>query len=86
METDTSIEITRDTLWYPMRGEPVRIKDMHDKHLLATIRVLRGMSPIGTRFRTPDFRRRQWVNAMANEAYQRGLTLDELTSTEPVHE
>lgn len=51
-----------------------------------TIRVLRNMSPIGTTFKTAPETRRRWINAMANEAYERGLQIDELTEKEPVHE
>lgn len=78
--------ITRDTLWRTREGQLVAIKDMGDQHLLRTIRVLRQMSPIGTRFKTTPERRRHWVNAMANEAYRRHLELDPLEEKEPVHE
>jgi hypothetical protein len=79
-------EITRESIWTTKAGRRVKIADMDDRHLLNTIRVLRGMSPIGTRFTTTEVRRRQWVNAMANEAYDRELELDELTEEEPTHE
>lgn len=69
-----------------MDGHLIAIKDMEDRHLLNAVRVLRNMSPIGTKFKTSDVSRRAWVNAMANEAYARGLQLDPLTEGEPVHE
>lgn len=71
-------EITRDTAWRTRDGRLVAIRDMTDQHLLNTIRVLRRRSPIGTAFKTSGVRRRRWINAMANEAYERGLSLDEL--------
>ena len=79
-------QITSTTEWTCADQRRVRICDMTDQHLLNTIRVLRRMSPLGTIFRTTPERRRQWVNAMANEAYARGLTLDALQEHEPVHE
>lgn len=79
--------VTRDSLWRTKEGRILAIKDMGDQHLLNTIRCLREMSPIGTKIRIHSHaRRRQWVNAMANEAYARGLKPDELTDGEPVHE
>jgi hypothetical protein len=80
------LDITRDSIWLMRNGQRVAIKNMKDDHLLNTIRVLRRMSPIGTQFVTSDERRRRWVNAMANEAYLRRLTIDELQLSEPVHE
>lgn len=79
-------EITRETVWRTKDGMRIAIMDMANSHLLNTIRVLRNMSPIGTTFKTTDERRRRWVNAMANEAYLRGLSLDTLQDGEPVHE
>lgn len=84
LQADESL--TRDSVWTTRDGKRVAIRDMGDQHLLNTIRVLRAMSPVGTKFRTTPERRRQWVNAMANEAYARGLALDELTDGEPTHE
>jgi hypothetical protein len=81
-----SEEITRETFWRCQDGRYVPIKDMEDSHLLRTIRVLRGMSPIGTTFKTDSVRRRNWLNAMANEAYSRGLELDGIRESDPVHE
>ncbi len=78
--------VTRDTLCKTRDGRYIAIKDMDDHHLLSTIRVLRRMSPIGTVFRTTSVKRRRWINAMANEAYSRGLSLDELDPSEPIHE
>jgi len=78
--------ITRESIWTTQTGECVAIKDMTNDHLLNLIRCFRNMSPIGTRLKTKPSRRRQWVNALANEAYTRGLKLDDLTEGEPVHE
>lgn len=78
--------MNRESVWKTKDGQLIAIKDMHDSHLLNTIRVLRDRSPIGTKFTCTDVRRRSWVNAMANEAYLRGLTIDDLTEGEPVHE
>ena len=76
MEDSDLEDITRDSIWTTKDRKKVAIKDMGDHHLLNTIRVLRGISPIGTTFSTTDPRRRRWINAMANEAYSRGLWLD----------
>ena len=72
--------------WRTMDKRFVRICDMADSHLLNTIRVLRGLSPVGTRHSLRPARRMMWLNAMANEAYDRGLTLDPIREGEPVHE
>jgi len=80
-------EITRDSIWQTKDGQRIAVKNLEDSHLLNIIRCFRNMSPHGTKVMpsTPS-RRRMWVNAMANEAYRRGLKLDELTEKEPVHE
>lgn len=79
--------MTRDSTWYTVYGEAVAIKNMSDDHLRNTIRVLRDISPVGIRFTTLDpVLRRDYLNVMANECYARGLGLDELTTSEPVHE
>lgn len=78
--------ITSETEWRTKDGQRVRIRDMTDSHLLNTINVLRGKSRKGTTFKTDDVRRREWLNVMANEAYKRGLTLDEVDGKDPVHE
>lgn len=75
-------EITRETEWLTQDKRRIRICDMGNRHLLNTIRVLRNMSPIGTKFAGTDVRRRQWLNAMATEAYLRHLKIDELTPEE----
>lgn len=80
------VEITRDSLWRTATGELVAVKDMTDSHLLNLIRVFRNMSPLGTRLKALQEDRMRWVNALANEAYARGLKLDELREGEPVHE
>jgi hypothetical protein len=80
------VEITRDSLWRTATGELVAVKDMTDSHLLNLVRVFRNMSPIGTTLKALRADRMRWVNALANEAYARGLTLDELMEGEPVHE
>lgn len=77
---------TSDSIWTTSDGMRVAIRDMSNSHLLNTIRVLRGKSPVGTKFHTDDVRRRQWINAMANEAYARGLTLEEPDEKDPLHE
>lgn len=75
-------QITRDSIWVTRDKKRVAIKDMDDHHLLSAIRVLRGISPIGTTFSTTDERRRRWINAMANEAYLRKLEIDPLSDAE----
>jgi len=47
---------------------------MTDSHLVSTIRMLCGLSPIGTVYRTSNRRRWMWVMALTREAYRRGLT------------
>ncbi len=80
-------EVTRDSIWRTKDGQLVAVKDMKDSHLFNLIRCFRGMSPLGTRVVTKtEARRHDWLNALANEAYARGLQLDDLTETEPVHE
>lgn len=81
------IEITRESKWRTQTGEIIRICDMADSHLLNAIRCLRLISPKGTKVSmSSSQQRRRYLNAMANEAYARGLELDPLTENEPVHE
>ena len=75
-----------ESLWMTRRGEVLRICDMSDEHLLNTIQMLRGRSPIGTRFSTTDVRRRRWINVMANVAYERGLEVPPMDENDKVHE
>ena len=76
----------RDPIWVTRDGLRVPVSQMDDRHLLNTIRVLRGHSPIGTTFRCDDVTRRDWINVMANEAYKRGLLLEGPREGDPVHE
>lgn len=81
------VEITRESIWRCADGHLVAVKDMTDSHLLNIIRCFRQMSPHGTQVaprRGPG--RHKWLNALANEAYARGLELDPLTDGEPEHE
>jgi len=80
-------EITRESLWHTADGRVIKIKDLEDQHLLNIIRCFRNMSPEGTRvYPESPTARRNWVNALANEAYRRGLKVDDLAEGEPVHE
>lgn len=78
--------ITRDSEWVTRDKKRVPICKMDDSHLLNTIRVLRGKSPVGTTWSGDSVRRREWLNAMANEAYARGLQIEEVDDKDPVHE
>ena len=78
--------LTRDSIWTTKDKQRVPICCMTDSHLLNTINVLRGKSPIGTKFICDDVRRREWLNVMTNEAYARGLTIEEVDEKDPVHE
>lgn len=80
LEPDDSLN--SDSIWTCKDGRRIPIGQMGNDHLLRTIRVLRGKSPIGTKFKTSPERRRKWLNAMANEAYERGLQIDPLTEEE----
>ena len=76
----------RDSIWTTSSKKRLPISAMDDHHLLATIHVLRGKSPIGTVWNGDLIRRRGWLNAMANEAYSRGLTIPEVDEKDPIHE
>jgi hypothetical protein len=78
--------ITRDSVWITKEKRHIPIREMDDHHLLNTIRVLRGKSPIGTRLVIDAVHRCEWLNAMANEAYSRGLSVEEVDEKDPVHE
>lgn len=80
-------EVTRESIWRTMDGQRIAVKDLADSHLLNIIRCFRNLSPHGTRVMpNAPTRRRQWLNMLANEAYARGLKLDDLTEDEPAHE
>ena len=78
--------ISRDSVWTTKDLKRIPIYRMTDDHLLNTIRVLRGKSPLGTTWSGDAVRRRDWLNAMANEAYARGLSIEEVDKKDPVHE
>lgn len=78
--------ITRDSVWVTKDRQHVPISEMTNSHLLNTIRVLRGKSPSGTTWSGDAVHRRGWLNAMANEAYSRGLSIEEVDEKDPVHE
>lgn len=80
-------DITRDSIWVTAEGRRIAVKDLEDSHLLNIIRCFRDMSPHGTKVAPLDVEgRMRWVNALANEAYARGLRLDDVAEGEPVHE
>lgn len=85
-EMEAAPILTRESYWRTKDGKKVQVGLMEDSHLLNTITMLRGRSPIGTKFTTSDVRRRMWLNVMANEAYSRGLTIPEVDEKDPVHE
>lgn len=68
--------IDRNTVWVTKDGQKVSIKNMTDIHLLRTIRVLLGESPIETTFRATAERRKQFIQVMCNEAHRRRLSLE----------
>lgn len=78
--------IDQDSVWVTREKQHIPIYKMTDHHLLSTIRVLRGKSPLGTTWKGDNVRRRGWLNAMANEAYSRGLTIEDVDEKDPVHE
>ena len=78
--------LSSDSYWTTRERRRVRVCDMDDPHLLNTIRVLRGKSPHGTKWNGDSVRRREWLNVMANEAYSRGLSIEEVDEKDPVHE
>jgi hypothetical protein len=79
--------ITPDSVWMTAKGDRIRVRDLEDGHLLNIIRCFRNKSPHGTQVypRDPVYRR-EWLNVLANEAYSRGLTLEEPDEKDPVHE
>jgi hypothetical protein len=78
--------LSSDSIWTTKERQRIPIYKMGDSHLLNTIRVLRGKSPIGTTWSGDNVRRREWLNVMANEAYSRGLSIEEVDGKDPVHE
>ena len=78
--------ISSESYWTTRERQRVRVYDMADSHLLNTIRVLRGKSPLKTRWSGDPVRRREWLNVMANEAYRRGLRIEEPDEKDPLHE
>jgi hypothetical protein len=75
-----------EPVWVTREKRRIPVREMGDNHLLHTITMLRGKSPIGTRFICEDVVRRRWLNILANEAYDRGLAIDALDGKDPVHE
>lgn len=67
-------ELFGEMTWTTQDGRTYRISAMTDSHLYNTIRMLCGLSPLGTQFRTTNRRRWMWILAMTREAHRRGLT------------
>lgn len=86
LEGEGSDPISRTSYWVTKEHKRIRVYEMEDSHLLNSIRVLRGKSPIGTIWSGDNVRRREWLNVMANEAYARGLSLEEIDDKDPIHE
>lgn len=79
--------VTRESIWVTAAGRRIPVYDLEDGHLLNIIRCFRDKSPHGTKVYPRDpVRRREWLNVLANEAYSRGLTLEEVDEKDPVHE
>jgi hypothetical protein len=60
--------------WLTRDGHHVLVQEMDDEHLLNTIAVLKGDSPVGTvvRFRS-ERHRKEWLTVMTAEAKRRKL-------------
>lgn len=79
--------VTRDSIWVTADGRRTPVYGLEDSHLLNIIRCFRDKSPHGTKvFPVDPIRRREWLNVLANEAYARGLTIEEVDEKDPVHE
>lgn len=87
MEDQDDLEpLSRESIWTTKDKQRIPVYQMKDSHLLNTIRVLQGKSPLGTTWSGDAICRREWLNVMANEAYARGLTIEEVDKKDPVHE
>lgn len=68
-------------------GKRIPVHELEDSHLLNIIRCFRNKSPHDTQvFPRDAVQRREWLNMLANEAYSRGLNLEEVDEKDPVHE
>ncbi len=61
------------TVWVTQERERVPVVEMTDKHLLCTIRMLRGRSPHGTTWHARPATKQKWLDVLTEEAYRRGL-------------
>lgn len=66
-----------DVIWTTRDGRHVAVRDMESSHLYNTIRVLKGQSPIGTKYRCDALTRRNWIEIMTHELSKRGVIVDE---------
>jgi len=66
--------LSRELVWKTQDGRDYKLSEMTDSHLYNTVRMLCGLSPLGTQFRTTNRRRWMWILAMTREAHRRGLT------------
>jgi len=79
--------LTSDLIWRTAQGKRIAVRDLENDHLLNIIKCFRNKSPHGTQVWPSDsVRRREWLNLLANEAYSRGLSLEEVDEKDPVHE
>lgn len=64
---------TRDSRWTTKDKRQVPVREMDNKHLINTIRMLCGASPHGTVW--TGERSGEWLAVMAEEAFRRGLVV-----------
>jgi len=70
-DDDVSEPLSRDSFWITKDKQRVRVCDMRDSHLMNTLVMLCGKSPIGTVWHGDN--PREWLEVMAVEAVRRGL-------------
>jgi hypothetical protein len=67
--------LSGDVIWTTRDRRRMPVKEMKTSHIHNTVRMLKGQSPHGTRYRCDDLTRTNWIEIFNIELEKRGALL-----------